>query len=122
MKRIAVPYEETGNIHQHFGHAPAFKLYDTEDGTILSSKIVKPLGSGPGNIANFLVARAVKTVLCGGIGGGAVNAVTSYGIELCAGVQGNADEAVQSYLDGTLTYGAGANCDHHDHPHGHDAP
>ena len=34
--RIAVTYEN-GEIFQHFGHTEQFKIYDVEDGKIISS-------------------------------------------------------------------------------------
>ena len=37
--KIAVTYED-GEIFQHFGHTSQFKVYEVEDGTIISSKIV----------------------------------------------------------------------------------
>ena len=41
--KIAVPYEN-GQVFQHFGHSAQFKIYDTENGKILSSKIVSTNG------------------------------------------------------------------------------
>lgn len=41
---IAVTYEN-GQIFQHFGHTQQFKLYDVEDGKIISSKIIDTNGS-----------------------------------------------------------------------------
>ena len=55
-------------------------------------------------------------LICGGIGGGAQQALSERGIELCAGASGNTDEAVEAYLRGELI-NTGANCDHH---HGED--
>ena len=37
--KIAIPYEN-GQVFQHFGHSALFKIYDTENGKILSSEIV----------------------------------------------------------------------------------
>lgn len=37
--KIAVTYEG-GLIFQHFGHTAAFKIYEVEDGKILSSQVV----------------------------------------------------------------------------------
>ena len=35
--KIAVTYEN-GNVFQHFGHTEEFKVYDVEDGKILSGR------------------------------------------------------------------------------------
>ena len=53
--RIAVTYEN-GEVFQHFGHTEQFKLYDIEDGKIVSEQIVPTNGSGHGALAGFLKA------------------------------------------------------------------
>ena len=62
-------------------------------------------------------SKAAGTVYCGGIGGGAQNALAQAGIKLFGGVMGNADEAVKAYLNGTLNYNANVQCNHHGHGH-----
>ena len=42
---------ENGEIFQHFGHTEQFKIYDMEDGKIISSEIVNAGGSGHGALA-----------------------------------------------------------------------
>lgn len=56
----------------------------------------------------------VEVLICGGIGGGARNALEQVGIRLLPGVSGNADTAVERYLSGTLTYDPDAECRRHD--------
>lgn len=115
---IAATYEN-GQVFQHFGHSEHFKLYEVENGQITSSRVVGTNGSGHGALAGLLSGLKVDTLICGGIGMGAQNALAQAGIRLCAGVSGPADEAVSAYLSGTLAYSAGANCDHHgEHHHG----
>ena len=53
--RIAVTYEN-GSIFQHFGHTEQFKLYDVEEGKVVSSQVVDTNGSGHGALAGFLQA------------------------------------------------------------------
>ena len=114
--RIAVAYEN-GEVFQHFGHSEEFKIYEVEDGHILSSETISSNGSGHGALASLLGDQKIDVVICGGIGGGAQAALAERGIELCAGASGNADEAVAAYLRGELI-STGANCDHH-HEEGH---
>ena len=113
--RIAVTYEN-GNVFQHFGHSEQFKVYDVEDGKVVSSEVVGSDGQGHGALAGLLAGKGIDVLICGGIGGGAVNALTSAGIELCAGQSGNTDEVVEKYLKGELE-STGANCDHHGEGH-----
>ena len=116
--KIAVTYEN-GEIFQHFGHTEAFKIYDIADGKVVSAEVVDTNGRGHGALAGFLVAHGVDTLICGGIGGGAQNALAQAGIRLFGGVSGNADEAVNALLAGNLGYNPNVHCDHHDHEAGH---
>ncbi|MBR4071694.1 MAG: NifB/NifX family molybdenum-iron cluster-binding protein [Clostridia bacterium] len=115
--RIAVTYEN-GEIFQHFGHTAQFKVYNVEDGKIVSSQVMDTMGSGHGALAGLLSAMKVDVLICGGIGGGAQNALAQAGIKLFGGVKGNADAAVESFVAGNLAYDPEAKCDHHDHHHG----
>ena len=118
--KIAVTYED-GQVFQHFGHTAQFKLYEAQDGKILSSKVVDTNGSGHGALAGFLAAQGVDTLICGGIGGGAQMALAEANIRLLGGVQGSADAAVEAFLSGSLAYDPNVHCDHHDHHgEGHD--
>ena len=49
----------------------SFKIYETEDGKIVSSQIVDTNGSGHGALAGFLADHGVEVLICGGIGMGA---------------------------------------------------
>lgn len=113
--KIAVTYDN-GEVFQHFGHTETFKIYDVQDGKIITSEVVDSNGSGHGALASMLAEKAIQVVICGGIGGGAQAALEEAGIELCAGASGNADEAVEAYLRGELE-NTGANCDHHGEGH-----
>jgi len=113
--RIAVTYEN-GEIFQHFGHTEQFKVYDVQDGKVVSSEVIGSNGSGHGALAGLLGGKGIDVLICGGIGGGAQAALQEQGIELCAGAFGSADEAVQAYLRGELV-NTGANCDHHGEGH-----
>ena len=115
--RIAVTYEE-GKVFQHFGHTEQFKIYDTDEEKILDQKIVDTNGSGHGALAGFLADLKVDALICGGIGGGARNALAECGIKLYGGVTGDADQAVKALLAGELAYNPDVQCSHHGHGEG----
>ena len=115
--KIAVTYEN-GQIFQHFGHTETFKVYDVEDGKIISSEIVDTNGQGHGALAGFLFDGGVSVLICGGIGGGARNALAEAGVALYPGASGDADAQVQSFLDGKLQYDPDTTCSHHSHENG----
>ena len=114
--KIAVTYDN-GTIFQHFGKTENFKVYEVENGQVLSGEVISSNGSGHSALAGLLAGQNVDVLICGGIGGGAQAAPTEAGIELCAGAQGDADQAVEAYLKGELV-SSGATCDHH-HEEGH---
>lgn len=111
--KVAVTYEN-GEVFQHFGHTETFKIYTIEDKKIVSSEVVGADGFGHCALADFLMQNGITTIICGGIGPGAVNALNSYGITVFAGNVGKADDVVNSLLNGTLAYNPFANCSHHD--------
>ena len=117
IMRIAVTYEN-GQIFQHFGRTEQFKVYDVQDGRIVSSEVVDTNGSGHGALAGVLTALKTDALICGGIGGGAQAALAAAGIRLYGGVSGQADEAVEALLKGELSFDSNVHCDHHDHHHG----
>lgn len=118
IMRIAVTYEN-GQIFQHFGHTSEFKVYDIQDGKVVSSEVVSTNGSGHGALAGVLTALNADTLICGGIGGGAQMALAAAGIKLYGGVSGEADKAVEAYLAGELDYNPNVKCDHHGEGHHH---
>jgi predicted DNA-binding protein (UPF0251 family)/predicted Fe-Mo cluster-binding NifX family protein len=119
IMRIAAAYAEDGTIFQHFGHTAAFKLYEAEEGKVLRSQVVSTEGQGHGALAGLLRRLQVDVLICGGIGGGAQNALAEAGIQLLGGVSGNADEAVSAYLAGTLVSDPEVHCLHHEGQGGH---
>ena len=93
--KIAVTYDN-GNIFQHFGRTESFKVYDVEDNKVVSSEVIGSNGVGHGALAGLLADRAVDVLICGGIGGGAQQALSDAGVELVAGAEGDTDQAVEA--------------------------
>ena len=116
--KLAVTYDN-GQIFQHFGHTSQFKVYTIEDGAIQESHVLGSNGAGHGALATLLQEENIDTLICGGIGAGAQNALANAGITLYGGVQGEADAAVKTFLEGKLAYDPAVRCDHHDHGEGH---
>lgn len=116
--RIAVTYEN-GNVFQHFGHTEQFKIYDVTNNEITETNVVDTNGSGHGALAGFLADLKIDTLICGGIGGGAINALGQIGIKLYGGISGSCDKAVEELLNGTLPCNTEVRCAGHGHDHGH---
>ena len=115
--RIAVTYEN-GQIFQHFGHTEQFKIYDVENGAVTHTEVIGNQGQGHGALATLLQGTGVDVLICGGIGGGARNALAQAGITLYGGASGDADAAVNALLADSLQYDPNAVCNHH-HGEGH---
>lgn len=115
--KIAVTYED-GNVFQHFGRTENFKIYEVEDGKVVSAEVMSSDGVGHEALAWLLKDSGIDALICGGMGQGAQDALAEAGIEVCAGAEGNTDEAVAAFLAGELV-NTGVNCDHHDHEHDH---
>ena len=117
--KIAATYEN-GQIFQHFGHTEKFKVYDVQDGKIVSAEVVDTNGSGHGALAGVLKDLGVDTLICGGIGGGAQMALAEAGIKLYGGVAGDADTAVNELISGSLNFNPDVKCNHHGEEHHHE--
>lgn len=99
--RIAVTYENE-SVFPHFGKTSQFKLYDVENNEIKESQVVGTEGLGHGALAILLSNMNVDVLICGGIGRGAIMALSGSNINVVGGVTGDCDTAVKAYLDGTL--------------------
>ncbi|MDO4198895.1 MAG: FKBP-type peptidyl-prolyl cis-trans isomerase [Erysipelotrichaceae bacterium] len=112
MVKLAVTYDNE-MIFQHFGKSENFKIYEIEDGKILSSKVVNTDGTGHEALAYLLKDMGVSVLVCGGLGDGAKAALNDAGIEIYAGNEGKCDEAAELYVKGELVAKEG-HCDHHE--------
>lgn len=122
--KIAVTTQHT-QVFPHFGRTPEFYVVTAEDGKIVEESIIPAPAEGHGALVGFLVSQGVDALICGGVGGGAVNGLRAAGIQIYAGASGSVKEQVLSLLSGQLSQQGDANCDHHgghdhDHQHEHD--
>ena len=111
--KIAVTYAD-GQVYQHFGHAAQFKLYTVESGMILDTAVVDATASGHSAMVSYLQRQGVNTVICGGIGAGAVQALGMAGLQVYGGITGLADYAVEALIRGVLAHDPNPNCHHHE--------
>ncbi len=95
--RVATTYDN-GNIFMHFGRSEQFKIYDIQDGKVLNEQVVGTGGTGHGALAGLLANGGVDTLICGGIGGGAINALAQAGITVYAGARAAATLASRPSL------------------------
>jgi predicted Fe-Mo cluster-binding NifX family protein len=114
--KIALPSSKN-RIDDHFGHCEYFTVMTVDENKhIVAEEIVQsPQGCGcKSNIIQILKEQGVTMMLAGNIGGGAINVLTSNGIDVVRGCSGDVKTAVQQWLSGTLA-DSGVVCHHHDH-------
>lgn len=116
--KIAVTCEN-GKVFQHFGHTPEFAVFEAVDGKIISETILSSGESGHGALAALLSGANVEVLICGGIGGGAMNALARENILVVGGAEGDVRETAEAFANGTLKVRANFHCNHHDHGDGH---
>ena len=116
--KIAVTYEN-GQIFKHFGHTEQLKVYNVENGKIVSAQVMNTNGQGHGALAGLLSSIGANVLICGGIGGGAQMALASAGITLYGGISGSCDAAVEAFIANRLSYNPDVKCSHHAHEEDH---
>ncbi len=117
MLKIAVTYDNDGQVFQHFGHTEQFKVFSFDDKGLVNAMVVDTNGTGHEAMAGFLAKGGVKVLICGGVGEGAMTALSEAGILVVPGVTGDADQAVADFLQGVLEADSTPNCDHHGEGH-----
>lgn len=114
--KIAVTCENN-QVFQHFGHTPEFAIFEVADGKIVSEKMLSSGDSGHGALATLLASEQIETLICGGIGGGAIKALDNAGIKVVGGASGDVREVAEAFVAGTLQVRADFHCKHHHGEH-----
>ena len=112
--KIAITYDkETGNVFQHFGKTQFFKIYQIQDGKIVSSEVIDNGGNGHHELPPYLKALGIETLILGNRGQGAIDAIAASGLKEMPGITGNADNAAELFAKGELKPSFTAKCSHH---------
>lgn len=112
--KIAITYDkETGNVFQHFGKTQFFKIYQIQDGKIVSSEVIDNDGNGHHELPPYLKDLGIETLILGNRGQGAIDAIAASGLKEMPGITGNADNAAELFAKGELKPNFTAKCSHH---------
>ena len=112
--KIAITYDkETGNVFQHFGKTQFFKIYQIQDGKIVSSEVIDNGGNGHHEPPPYLKNLGIETLILGNRGQGAIDAIAASGLKEMPGITGNADNAAELFAKGELKPNFTAKCSHH---------
>ncbi|HEX3745531.1 MAG TPA: NifB/NifX family molybdenum-iron cluster-binding protein [Bryobacteraceae bacterium] len=103
--RIAIATSDGISVCHHLARSTAFLILEIENGAIVSGTFRSRPTDTCGDHAGFLEMLAgANAVMCGGIGDGAAEALSTHGIEplVLSGPQ-SINDAVNAFLKGTLT-------------------
>lgn len=109
--RYAITHENN-EVFQHFGKTPQFLIVDIL-GTEVSREVLSVNGKGHGALVTLLHEHNIDTLVCGGIGQGARDALATNHIELISGAKGDMDSIVEGLLTGDLKDDPSGKCNHH---------
>lgn len=100
-----------GKVSEHFGKCEGFTFASIDAGSISDVKYEENPGGHCAVLPDFLASRGVKSMIVGGIGGGAVQNLNSRGIDVIGSVSGSVETVLEQLKNGTLT-GGEVGCDH----------
>jgi predicted Fe-Mo cluster-binding NifX family protein len=118
--KICIPVTTDNTIDDHFGHCEFYSVFTvSEKGEITDTETIESAqGCGcKSNIASVLAEKGVTVMLAGGIGGGAINVLNNWGIEVIRGCSGNAADVVKLFAAGKID-DSGISCQQHEQHQG----
>jgi len=103
---IAVPVDADMGLSSpcsgHFGRAPHYALVDSESRTCAVIRNESSHHGGTKLPPEWLADQGVHVLLCGGLGGRAIELCQAYGIVVYVGQEGTVAEFVDAYSAGSL--------------------
>jgi len=118
--KICIPTETKGGkqaqVFGHFGSAPYFTIYDTENDTVeIITNDNEHHSHGMCQPMSALNGKNIDAVVCGGMGMRAVQKINEGGIKAYRAVPGTVTEIVKLFAKGSLEEITAENaCSHHD--------
>ena len=113
--KIAIP-TKGNSVDSHFGHCEAYTVFSTDEKKKIIDTEILPSPQGCGcksNIAAVLQQKGVSIMLAGNMGNGALNVLTSHGIEVYRGCSGDVRKVAEGFLEGQID-DSGEGCHHHE--------
>lgn len=109
--KIAIP-NDNGNVSGHFGHCEEFKIFDIQNGKIVSEDSIPTPPHSPCALPEYLAQLGINTVIAGGMGMKALQNCSTNGITAVMGIEGKIETVLQDFLDGKLVSNESACCSH----------
>lgn len=102
--KIAVPVDGD-MVNQHFGKSKNFLIASIDKGQIVERKQIstESLQHDHPGLSGLMIAEGVSTVILGGIGQPALDALKNNGLQVVRGASGKVEEVLEKFLAGGLT-------------------
>ena len=111
MRKIAIPVDG-GKLSAHFGHAPYFYFYHTENSKVVKEQLEIPPPHEFGVIPNWLAENKVTDLITGGIGPKAIEILNRNNINVYTGASvDKPSKIIEAFLNNTLETSANL-CNH----------
>ncbi len=118
--KIAIP-ENQGEVNQHFGQSKNFAIIEIDENKQVTS-VQEVSASGLQHkhegLAGLMKAQGVDTVIVGGIGAGAVQALEAQGLKVLFGASGPVKDVAETFARGEFV-SERKMCSHHGAGHHH---
>ena len=90
-------------VYGHFGSAPYFTIYDTEKGSVeIIDNANEHHAHGMCQPMNALIGKKIDAVVCGGMGGRAVQKLNESGVKAYRAVPGKVADIAAQFVNGKL--------------------
>ena len=105
--RICIPTEtnegKSAQVYGHFGSAPYFTIYDTENESIeVVNNANEHHSHGTCHPMGALTGKSVDAVVCGGMGANALQKLNEAGIKVYVAASGTLEEIIKKYKEDKL--------------------
>jgi predicted Fe-Mo cluster-binding NifX family protein len=87
-------------VSSHFGQAPFFTVIDDQSREVTS--VASPGHQGDKTPAQAIAETGAQVVLCGGMGGRAIQILAAAGVAVFMGAQGTVQQALDAHQRGEL--------------------
>lgn len=106
--KICIPTEnnegKSAKVYGHFGSAPYFTIYDTENGVVeIINNSNQHHSHGMCQPMSSLTGKKIDVVVCGGMGARAVQKLNESGIRAYLAMTGTVAEIAEQFIKGGLS-------------------
>jgi len=93
---------DDGNIAQHFGRASCFTVVKVENDKVVEQKKLDNTAHLKGSLPEMLRDEKVDVIITGGMGMGAKNFLSDFGIKYITGAKGKVEDVLKEFIQGNL--------------------